>query len=56
MTNRTFEREENILYLMNELEQALDRHEPRWTTDQRGTVMRLTASLTNKLREMALKL
>ena len=48
MTNRPTH-EENILYLMIELDQALARKTPRWAPEQMGVARRWAASLLEKL-------
>ena len=48
MTNR-LTHEENILYLMIELDQALARNAPRWAPEQKDVARRWLASLLEKL-------
>ena len=48
MTNR-LTHEENILYLMIELDQALARKAPRWAPEQMDVARRWLASLLEKL-------
>ena len=48
MTNRPTH-EENILYLMIELDQALARKTPRWAPEQMDAARRWLASLLDKL-------
>jgi hypothetical protein len=47
---------ENILYLMFELEQALDRGNLTWTPMQAAAFKQRLASLATKLRDTAAKL
>jgi hypothetical protein len=49
-------RAENILYLMFEIEQALDRGNLTWTPMQAAAFKRRLASLATKLRDTAAKL
>jgi hypothetical protein len=48
--------EENILYLMQELDQALEQREPKWTPQQVNAARRLVTALGPKLRELVAKL
>ena len=48
MTNQ-LTHEENILYLMIELDQALARKAPRWAPEQMDAARRWLASLSEKL-------
>jgi len=41
--------EENVLYLMIELDQALARNTPQWTPDQMDVARRRLASLLERL-------
>jgi hypothetical protein len=49
-------KEENILYLMQELDQALEQGEPKWTPRQVNAARRLGTALGPKLRELVAKL
>ena len=48
MTNQ-LTHEENILYLMIELDQALARNAPRWAPEQKDVARRWLASLLERL-------